>query len=325
MGDPNQTDQPGPMWAPYGFVPFGMQPQNAHGQSSEQIPMQMAMMNPMMSPMMNPMMAGMMRGSAYGQMQFSPQMMMPQIPNQLQLAQHDDEEDIDADDIAANYPSANWNQQGMQPMIYPMMMVMPYNQQTAAQYPDVVEDGVMEEYPSRLQEEQHQHADHSATPDLVRGTIETEPTYANEQQQPSYANANILLEDEVATHQNTIRQQKETPRLRPTRAQSVQPTTQSNTMSPKNSRELNHSDHGFNTLSSPRSVRSQSVMRTYPLSKSLSTASNIQKVTELNRPATVLHIPDIKPRSIKVIYYNLNLCFQVLHYFWHLIDFKTFG
>merc|ERR1739838_1045815 len=108
--------------------------------------MQMAMMNPMMSPMINPMMAGMMRGSGYGQVQFPPQMMMPQMPNQLQLAHHDDEDDIDAEDIAANYPTHAWNQQGMQPMIYPMMMMMPYNQQQASQYPDVVEDGAQEEF-----------------------------------------------------------------------------------------------------------------------------------------------------------------------------------
>ena len=55
-------------------------------------------------------------------------MMMPQIPNQLQLAHHDDEgvreEELNEniDDAVAHYPSMMW---GQQPVIYPMMMMMP--------------------------------------------------------------------------------------------------------------------------------------------------------------------------------------------------------
>ena len=56
-------------------------------------------------------------------------MMIPQIPNQLQLANPNDEDgeieeelNNNIDDAVAHYPSMMW---GQQPMIYPMMMMMP--------------------------------------------------------------------------------------------------------------------------------------------------------------------------------------------------------
>merc|ERR1712029_1247453 len=154
----------------------------------------------------------MMRGNGYGPVQFPPQsMMMPQIPNQLQLAHHEEEgvreEELNnnIDDAVAHYPSMMW---GQQPMIYPMMMMMPMSpfgqssdqsQPRMMQYspdqpmrppqnnpPDVVDDSheVLPEF------------DHDVTPDLVRAT---EPTYMNEnvvdQEQPCYANDNILKKD----------------------------------------------------------------------------------------------------------------------------------
>ena len=304
MGDQDPSEQRPPMWAPYGFVPFGVQSQNAPGQMPEQMPMQMAMMNPMMSPMMNPMMAGMMRGSGYGQVQFPPQMMMPQIPNQRQLPQHEDEDDPEGDDIAANYPTSNWTGQGM---VYPMMMMVPYNQQS--QYPDVVEDGAQEEFvdaTSEFPNMNNQRFDHDMAPDVVRAAIETEPTYMNEKpdnEQPDYANTNILLSEEDPEPPKPP-QASQTPKRfqsRTARAKSVQPSTIAGPLYQNNNsdQDKNYEGKKYNTYRSPRTTRSQSVVRSpgQPLARSLSTASHIHAVSELNRPPTVLHIPDIKPRS----------------------------
>ena len=90
------------------------------------------------------------------------------------------------------------------------------------------------------------------------------------------------------------------------RAQSVQPVS-----SEPLHGKANFQAKRFNTtIKSPRnerarSERAQSMTRSFPLTKSISTASNIGNINddnetaknaEMHRLPTVLHIPDIKPR-----------------------------
>lgn len=307
------------MMNPYGFVHV-----------SEASQQQMMNMNPMM---MNPMMMPqMVRGSGYGPMQFpghSMPMMVPQMPNQLQLAHPDDQErdeelDEHIDDAVAHYPSMMWSPQ---PVIYPMMMMMPMspvNQQEeqhqrmvmAPNPPDIVDEGSS----SVMHNEDYRRNYHDVTPDLVRAT---EPTYMNQNavhqdEQPSYANSNVLLRDhqqhfrgpeEPHTTQTLNRSENITkgPTRRVQRAQSVQPTTGEQLHG-----RANFQAKRFNsTVKSPRAERSQSVTRSSPLTKSISTASmasmastvsrypndnEAAKDAEMHRLPTVLHIPDIKPR-----------------------------
>ena len=89
------------------------------------------------------------------------------------------------------------------------------------------------------------------------------------------------------------------------RAQSVQPTTTDQLHG-----RANFQAKRFNSMmKSPRAERSQSLTRTFPLSKSISATSMVSiastvnksenenaKIAEMHRLPTVLHIPDIKPR-----------------------------
>ena len=145
------------------------------------------------------------------------------------------------------------------------------------------------------------------------------------QEQPSYANGNILKNEEnrqqsfnilttpsydvdnFDTKTNENREDHHENVSRRTRSQSVQPIS-----SEPLHGKANFQAKRFNTtVKSPRterarSERAQSMTRSFPLTKSISTASNIgnnsnnenetAKNAEMHRLPTVLHIPDIKPR-----------------------------
>ena len=145
------------------------------------------------------------------------------------------------------------------------------------------------------------------------------------QEQPSYANGNILKNEEnrqqsfnilttpsydvdnFDTKTNANKEDHHENVSRRTRSQSVQPIS-----SEPLHGKANFQAKRFNTtVKSPRaerarSERAQSMTRSFPLTKSISTASNIgnnsnnenetAKNAEMHRLPTVLHIPDIKPR-----------------------------
>ena len=145
------------------------------------------------------------------------------------------------------------------------------------------------------------------------------------QDQPTYANGKISKDDgnHVKTNWDesraqpdwshrppaslsTLRDQGDGERTRRNfRSQSVQPVT-----SEPLHGKANFQAKRFNTVKRDegrteraRSERAQSMTRSFPLTKSISTASNINNVerdtakdAEMHRLPTVLHIPDIKPR-----------------------------
>ena len=90
------------------------------------------------------------------------------------------------------------------------------------------------------------------------------------------------------------------------RSHSVQPVTSEQQLHGR----ANFQAKRFNTVKKDeirseraRSERAQSMTRSFPLTKSISTTSNINmeerdaaKDAEMHRLPTVLHIPDIKPR-----------------------------
>ena len=160
--------------------------------------------------------------AGYGPMQFPAQpIVMPQLPAQLQLApgdaegEREEELNNNIDEAVAHYPSMVWGAgPGQQPVLYPMMMMMPMSPlgqpsgdpgQRMLHHvnpPDVVEagQGTDADHPQtaadyrgylsltvflfvRIWNGIISHLlivcryDHDVTPDLVRAT---EPTYMNE-------------------------------------------------------------------------------------------------------------------------------------------------
>ena len=181
MAERDPNSQRPPLWTPYGLVPYGEV-------SQEQMTMGVRMMNPMMNPMMmNPMMSQMMRGSGYGPVQF-PQQLQLARPGEGEEEEEEEEMNQDIDEAVAHYPSIMW---GQQPMIYPMMMMMPMSSNHSGQEsasprmmmpcnlppPDLVHDN---DHLHHLHHhhQHHQPQDNSMTPDIVR---ESEPTYMNDQ------------------------------------------------------------------------------------------------------------------------------------------------
>ena len=184
MAERDPNSQRPPLWTPYGLVPYGEV-------SQEQMTMGVRMMNPMMNPMMmNPMMSQMMRGSGYGPVQF-PQQLQLARPGEGEEEEEEEEMNQDIDEAVAHYPSIMW---GQQPMIYPMMMMMPMSSNHSGQEsasprmmmpcnlppPDLVHDNDNLHHLHHLHHhhQHHQPQDNSMTPDIVR---ESEPTYMNDQ------------------------------------------------------------------------------------------------------------------------------------------------
>ncbi|XP_023348898.1 uncharacterized protein LOC111717635 [Eurytemora carolleeae] len=313
----NRNQQNQGMWNPYGVQGFQFLPPE-DGDRTGEMPSSVPLMNPLLSPMM-------VRGSApytqfsingpYGPVQFQGFPVGGQNPLNVNDMNQLSEMNPDMNPEMMNM--IQWGQQqGLQPIIYPMMMMVPLNQaQMNQQFPDVVEDGAQDEFLDAVSDFPYDtRSDHDVTPDLVRATTETEPTYMNEenqqtteQEQPSYANDPGIVEvtsSGVQSHKpvSTVHQAsslrrgatsvhnfgEEEPRIRnQMRAQSVQPGHKSKEY------DLASRKEKFKTYSYNRSKQAN---RSYTLSRTQSTVSNFQPS---ERPPTVLHIPDIKPRLRK--------------------------